>query len=58
MRKIILLAIVCCVGPRRRLPLGYDAYSPGTAEITLWKGFQRNHAAGLEFLQADARSTP
>ena len=29
----------------------------GTAEITLWKGFQRNHAAGLELLQADARST-
>jgi predicted dienelactone hydrolase len=39
-------------------PLAYDAYSPGTAGITLWKGFQRNHAAGLELLQADARSTP
>jgi predicted dienelactone hydrolase len=36
----------------------YDAYSPGTAQITLWKGFQRNHAAGLELLQADPRPTP
>jgi predicted dienelactone hydrolase len=44
--------------PAATPPLAYDAYSPGTAEITLWKGFQRNHAAGLELLQADARSTP
>jgi predicted dienelactone hydrolase len=44
--------------PAATLPLGYDAYSPGTEPITLWKGFQRNHAAGLELLQADARSTP
>src|SRR5882724_6180733 len=35
----------------------YDAYSPGAAEITVWKGFQRNHATGLELLQADARPT-
>ncbi len=26
--------------------------------VTVWKGFQRNHAAGLELLQAGARSTP
>jgi predicted dienelactone hydrolase len=26
----------------------YDRYSPGTPPITLWKGFQREHAAGLE----------
>jgi predicted dienelactone hydrolase len=44
--------------PAATPPLAYDAYSPGIAEITLWKGFQRNHATGLEFLQADARSTP
>jgi hypothetical protein len=44
--------------PAAMPPLAYDAYSPGTTEITLWKGFQRNHAAGLELLQADARSTP
>jgi predicted dienelactone hydrolase len=44
--------------PAATPPLAYDAYSPGTAEITLWKGFQRNHAAGLELLQADARSAP
>ncbi len=37
-------------------PLAYDAYSPGTADITVWKGFQRNHAAGLELLQAAAAS--
>jgi len=36
--------------------LAYDAYSPGTAEVTVWKGFQRNHAAGLELLQADPRA--
>jgi len=36
-------------------PLAYDAYSPGTGAITVWKGFQRNHAEGLELLQADAR---
>jgi predicted dienelactone hydrolase len=30
----------------------YDAYSPGTGSVTVWKGFQRNHAAGLELLQA------
>jgi predicted dienelactone hydrolase len=30
----------------------YDAYSPATGGITVWKGFQRNHAAGLELLQA------
>jgi predicted dienelactone hydrolase len=26
----------------------YAAYSPGDDRITTWKGFQRNHAAGLE----------
>jgi len=44
--------------PAAAPPAAYDAYSPGTAQITLWKGFQRNHAAGLELLQADAGSTP
>ncbi len=34
--------------------LAYDAYSPGTEDITVWKGFQRNHAAGLELRRADA----
>jgi predicted dienelactone hydrolase len=34
----------------------YDAYSPGapSAGITLWKGFQRSEAAGLELLHAAA----
>jgi predicted dienelactone hydrolase len=36
--------------------LAYDAYSPGTGDVTVWKGFQRNHAAGLELLQADPRA--
>ena len=44
------------VWPNTVPPLGYDAYSPGTAGVTFWKGFQRNHAAGLEILQAAAQS--
>ncbi len=28
----------------------YDAYSPGADGITVWKGFQRQHAEGLELL--------
>lgn len=32
----------------------YDAYSPGAGAVTVWKGFQRNHATGLELLQAQA----
>jgi predicted dienelactone hydrolase len=45
-------------------PPPYDAFSPGAADgrpadgrpadITVWKGFQRNHAAGLELLQSEA----
>ena len=44
--------------PAAAVPVAYDAYSPGAPQISLWKGFQRNHATGLELLQADARSTP
>ena len=44
--------------PAAMPPLAYDAYSPGGADITVWKGFQRNHAAGLELLQASARAAP
>lgn len=33
----------------------YDAYSPGADGITVWKGFQRGHAEGLELLQAAPR---
>lgn len=33
----------------------YDAYSPGADGITVWKGFQRQHAEGLELLHADPR---
>jgi predicted dienelactone hydrolase len=45
------------VWPATTPPLAYDAYSPGTADISVWKGFQRNHAAGLELLQAQAGAT-
>jgi hypothetical protein len=27
----------------------YAAYSPGADGVTVWKGFQRNHATGLSF---------
>ena len=37
--------------------LAYDSFSPGTDGITVWKGFQRNHASGLQLLRADAAST-
>ncbi|MGQ0429805.1 MAG: alpha/beta hydrolase family protein [Gammaproteobacteria bacterium] len=30
----------------------YDAYSAGAGEVTVWKGFQRQHAEGLEMLYA------
>jgi predicted dienelactone hydrolase len=46
------------VWPAATAPLAYDAYSPGTGDITVWKGFQRNHASGLEFLQANAGAAP
>jgi len=36
-------------------PYPYDAYSPGTNGVSVWKGFQRNHAAGLTLLQAKAK---
>jgi len=32
--------------------LRYDAVSPGTDGITVWKGFQRKHAEGLELRHA------
>jgi len=31
---------------------GYDAYSPGKDGVTVWKGFQRQHAEGLELMHA------
>lgn len=31
---------------------GYAAYSPGTGDITVWKGFQRAFAIGLELRRA------
>jgi predicted dienelactone hydrolase len=40
--------------PQHPLPLPYGAYSPSDADITVWKGFQRNHATGLQLLRAAA----
>jgi predicted dienelactone hydrolase len=31
---------------------GWGAYSPGGAGVTLWKGFQRRHARGMDLLHA------
>ena len=42
------------VWPSSAAPTAYDAYSPATGGITVWKGFQRNHAAGLQLLQRQA----
>ena len=38
--------------PATGAPAPYDAMSPGAPWATAWKGFQRNHAAGLELLQS------
>ena len=32
----------------------WGAYSPGGAGVTLWKGFQRRHAQGMELRHAGA----
>ena len=32
----------------------WNEISPGTEGITVWKGFQRRHAQGLEWLRQDA----
>ena len=32
----------------------WDGISPGTGDITVWKGFQRNYAEGLELLRGEA----
>jgi hypothetical protein len=42
------------VWPETIGPKAYDAYSPGAPNVTVWKGFQRKHAEGLELLQAPA----
>jgi predicted dienelactone hydrolase len=33
-------------------PPRWDAYSPGDGGITVWKGFQRRHATGMQLLRA------
>lgn len=33
---------------------GWGAYSPGSAGVTLWKGFQRRHARGMDMRHASA----
>ncbi len=44
------------VWPAAAAPAAYDAYSPATPPISVWKGFQRNHAEGLELLALPAAS--
>ena len=39
----------------RSAPGGYDTYSSGAKEITVWKGFQRNHASGLSLESREAK---
>jgi len=40
--------------PATEPPPAYDALSSGEGDVTVWKGFQRNHAEGLELLHAHA----
>ncbi|HEY0339281.1 MAG TPA: hypothetical protein VGC34_00625 [Steroidobacteraceae bacterium] len=35
--------------------LPYGAFSPSDSNVTVWKGFQRSHAAGLQLLRAVPR---
>jgi hypothetical protein len=42
--------------PSGTAPPVYDAYSPASGGITVWKGFQRSESAGLEMLRSDAGS--
>ena len=37
---------------------GWGAYSPGGDGVTLWKGFQRRHARGMDLLHAPAAPQP
>jgi predicted dienelactone hydrolase len=37
--------------------VAYGAFSPGGDGVTLWKGFQRRHAQGLELLRAAAEGS-
>ncbi len=41
--------------PAGAAPTAYDAFSPGGG-ITVWKGFQRGQAAGLQLLHASAQA--
>ena len=36
--------------------LPYGAYSPSDSNITVWKGFQKGHAVGLQLLRASSRA--
>jgi predicted dienelactone hydrolase len=40
--------------PASSPPTVYGAFSPGPPASTVWKGFQRNHAEGLELIEAQA----
>lgn len=40
------------VWPAAAAAPAYDGYSSGVGDVTVWKGFQRRHAEGLELLRA------
>jgi predicted dienelactone hydrolase len=46
------------VWPADAPPSAYAARSPGSGGITVWKGFQRKHAEGLELVQAGPSEDP
>ncbi|MDP9065049.1 MAG: dienelactone hydrolase [Pseudomonadota bacterium] len=44
--------------PAAAAPAAYDAYSPASGDVTVWKGFQHNHDTGLELLHLSPRRPP
>ena len=44
------------VWPADAPPAAYDGFSNGAAPVTVWKGFQRKHAEGLELLRSEPAS--
>src|SRR6185437_12691692 len=46
------MATPCARTEHRARPMSREAYSPGTGDITVWKGFQRSFAVGLQLQRA------
>jgi len=45
------------VWPLAAAPSAYGAFSPGSGRITVWKGFQKVHSAGLQFERRDPQAS-